>query len=133
MYERQLPGMQGLTLKPEGRRAAVQAVSYQRMPDMGQVNTNLVGAARMQTAAHSGIALGAGQGLDIGAGLPAPTVNRHARTRSRVTAYWRVHCSVPWGHHSVHQRHVQALDFSGSNGAAQDRDGLQGLAHHHQP
>ena len=50
----ELPGMQGLTLKPEFHGAAVQAVTHQGMTDVRQVNTNLVGAARVQAAVSCG-------------------------------------------------------------------------------
>jgi hypothetical protein len=56
----ELPGMQGLTLKPEFHGPTVQAVTHQGMPNVRQVNSNLVGASGVQAAAHGGETLGAG-------------------------------------------------------------------------
>ena len=53
--------MQGLPLHTGGRCAAVRAIGHQWVADMRHVHADLVGAARVQAAAHQAANLSSGQ------------------------------------------------------------------------
>jgi hypothetical protein len=79
MFETQAPRVECGSLHPQCRSAAVEIVRYQGKACVCQVNANLVGSSRVQTAMDSTDAGRAKQPMDIGSRRFAGAHHGHAQ------------------------------------------------------